>query len=84
MAGVLHIMHMPPPVYITTGVYAVCNPTETFPTYSNTQDFVKLPHTIFSSLQGTENPNTNQTLQRAKNACAPYPSTAQQTQLLSA
>jgi hypothetical protein len=28
------------------------------------------PHAIFSTLQGTQNPNTNQTLQRAKNAKA--------------
>jgi hypothetical protein len=27
-----------------------------------------LPNAIFSTLQGTQNPNTNQTLQRAKNA----------------
>jgi len=27
-----------------------------------------LPNAIFSTLQGTQNPDTNQTLQRAKNA----------------
>jgi len=46
----------------------VCHPIETFRTYLNTQDFAKLPDAIFSTLQGTQNPDTNQTLQRAKNA----------------
>ena len=46
----------------------VCHPIETFRTYTNTQDFAMLPDAIFSTLQGTQNPDTNQTLQRAKNA----------------
>ena len=35
-----------------------------------TQNFAMLPHAIFSTLQGTQNPNTKPTLQRAKNANA--------------
>ena len=46
----------------------VCHPIEAFRTYLNTQDFAMLPDAIFSTLQGTQNPDTNQTLQRAKNA----------------
>jgi hypothetical protein len=46
----------------------VCHPIETFYTYSNTQDFAMLPNAIFSTLQGTQNADTKQTLQRAKNA----------------
>lgn len=42
------------------------------------------PLAIFSTLQGTQNPDTKQTLQRAKKADAPCPPTAQRTEFLSA
>ena len=48
----------------------VRHPIETFRTYSNTQDFAMRPDAIFSTLQGTQNPDTKPTLQRAKNANA--------------
>jgi len=38
------------------------------------------PYAIFSTLQGTQNPDTKPTLQRAKNANAPSPTTTQQTE----
>jgi hypothetical protein len=38
------------------------------------------PHAIFSTLQGTQSPDTKQTLQRAKNANAPSPPTTQRTE----
>jgi len=41
------------------------------------------PHAIFSTLQGTQNPDTKPTLQRAKNANAPSPPTTQRTEFLS-
>jgi hypothetical protein len=34
------------------------------------QDFATRPHAIFSTLQGTQNPDTKPTLPRAKNANA--------------
>jgi len=46
------------------------SPYSTFRTHLNTQDFAMLPHAIFSTLQGTQNPDTKPTLQRAKNANA--------------
>lgn len=46
------------------------SPYSTFRTHLNTQDFAMLPNAIFSTLQGAQNPNTNQALQRAKNAKA--------------
>ncbi len=37
---------------------------------SNIYDFPNRPHAIFSTLQGTQNPGTNPTLQSDKNANA--------------
>ncbi len=46
------------------------SPYSTFRTYLNTHDFATRPNAIFSTLQGTQNPDTKPTLQRAKNANA--------------
>ena len=58
------------------------SPYSTFRTHLNTQDFAQLPNAIFSTLEGTQNPDTNQILQRAKNANAPDPPTTQMTKFL--
>lgn len=38
--------------------------------HSSSHDFAARPNAIFSTLQGTQNPDTKPTLQRAKNANA--------------
>jgi predicted metal-dependent HD superfamily phosphohydrolase len=48
----------------------VCHPISISCTYINTHDFAARPHAIFSTLQGTQHPDTKLTLQRAKNANA--------------
>jgi hypothetical protein len=46
----------------------VYHPVSAFRTYLNTQDFALLPAAIYNTLLGTQKPDTNPTLQRAKNA----------------
>jgi hypothetical protein len=48
----------------------LCVTLKTSCKHLNTHDFATRPHAIFSTLQGTQNPDTKPTLQRAKNANA--------------